>query len=85
MKLDKKATVAMIESQYVNGTATLKELASTLGCSWPRLAQIGKEFVPGYSEAAEKRRNGTHKFMSLQDGGAADTLSVMGTFRSPKI
>jgi hypothetical protein len=68
VKLDKRAIAEMLEAEYVNGTAKLSELAEKAGCTWPRLAQIGKEMVPGYSEAAHKRKCAPHKFMCLSSG-----------------
>jgi hypothetical protein len=63
MKVDKAKAATVLEDEYVNGCASLKELAERFNCTWPRLAQIGKELVPGYTEAAEKRKK--HKFICV--------------------
>jgi len=55
-----KADVAdMLDRYYVRGSKTLDDIATFFGCSTVRIKQIGKQLVPGYSEAAKTRnRNG---------------------------
>lgn len=66
MKINKAEAADLIDREYINGTVTLKELAARLGCTWNRLAQIGKELVPGYTEKAKQcKRDNEHKFIRL--------------------
>lgn len=54
-KLDLRHVCNVLQTQYIEGDRLLKDIAPELGCSAARLAQIGKEFVPGYREAADRR------------------------------
>lgn len=71
MKLNKAEVADLLEREYVNGTATLKVLAARIGCTWVSLALIGKQLVPGYAEAARRRKahkSPAHKFILLRTG-----------------
>ena len=51
-----KADVAeLLDRFYIKGTKSLEQIARFCGCSTVRVKQIGKEMVPGYTEAAKLR------------------------------
>lgn len=66
MRKSKAEIAEAIEREYVNGDKSLCSLAKELGYSQPRLSQIGRELVPGYAEATERRRVFINKLFRLQ-------------------
>ena len=55
MKLNKREVIDLLEREYIRGTSTLPILAESLGCTWQRLSQLGREHFPEWKEHSRKR------------------------------